>query len=271
MKKNIFILLCLIICFNLSGCKSQNAVLVDEKILAIDESNITLDLETEIGELRYLYDDLSEKEKETLDNKEKYNSIIEKYDSIEATKIADIEGKIGAIPEIEKISLSSKDVISVANDAYNNTIDSVKSKVSNSEHLKLAVEQIEQLEANEIEKKINAIPSLGSMTLSSKNAVKSAEEAYNSAGASVKNKVKNKDKLDASLDKIEELREATWTNCSKCGGSGTEKCINCKGVGMIRWYASEYDEGWVDDCPMCDGKGYYTCETCDGAGGKYRD
>lgn len=270
-KSFISILICLVMCLCLSACKTQNAITVDEKIMAIDEANITLESATEISEVQALFDALSEEEKQTIDNKEKLNSIVEKYGSLEATEIASIEEKINAIPAIDRITLSSKDVISVANNAYNGTTDSVKAKITNVEHLKNAIEQVEQIEAAEIEKKINAIPSLGSMTLSSKKTVEAAEDAYDSASSSVRAKVKNKDKLDDSKDKLEELREATWRDCSKCGGTGRERCINCKGSGLVRYYAGMYDEGTVGPCTMCDEKGSYTCETCNGAGGRYRD
>lgn len=267
----ISILLCVIMCFCLSACKSQNAITVDEKIMAMDESNITLESATEISEVQSLFDALSEEEKQTIENKGKLDSIVEKYSSLEAAEVAKVQGKIDAIPTTDKITLSSKDIINDAIDSYNSTTDAVKSKINNAENLTVAKEQVEQIEAAEIEKKINAIPSLGSMTLSSKKTVEAAEDAYDSASSSVRAKVKNKDKLDDSKDKLEELREATWRDCSKCGGTGRQRCINCKGSGLVRYYAGMYDEGTVGPCTMCDEKGSYTCETCNGAGGRYRD
>ncbi|MBQ6052696.1 MAG: hypothetical protein IJL30_05335 [Clostridia bacterium] len=143
-------------------------------------------------------------------SKEYFIQIIGEETFTEGTNIVDETLKLCYIKEIEDtisnigaVTLKSEKAISSARSIYNYHDSEIQKEVSNYSVLISAEESLRNLQIEDIEKAINAI---GTVTLSSSDAIKTARKVYNSYSAEIKNAVSNYSVLTDAEKKIEELQ-----------------------------------------------------------------
>ena len=144
----ITLLTLLSLCFVLSACQSEQAKIVDEKILTLSTKEVSLEIGKDVYEIEELNKTLTEKEHNSLKNYSTFESIATEYRALEDKAVEEIEAKIKAIPSVESIKLSSEDVIDDASYAYSKATDEVKNRVTNVDVLSTAKERYEKVKAD---------------------------------------------------------------------------------------------------------------------------
>jgi hypothetical protein len=122
-------------CFILSACQSEQAKIVDTKMLELCEKEITLEIGKEIYAIKELDQKLSTREHKSLVNYSKFEYVVSEYKALEDEAVEKIETMIEAIPPTDSIKLASEDVINDALEAYESTTEEVKNRVSNVKEL----------------------------------------------------------------------------------------------------------------------------------------
>ena len=92
------------------------------------------------------------------------------------TEAATVQAKIEALPAT--ITLADKAAVAEAAKAYTDLASQFRDYVANASKLKNAVKKLENLEAAEVIKLINALPALSKVTVADKAAIKAAADAY---------------------------------------------------------------------------------------------
>ena len=92
------------------------------------------------------------------------------------TEAAAVQAKIEALPAT--ITLADKAAVAEAAKAYTDLASQFRDYVANASKLKNAVKKLENLEAAEVIKLINALPALSKVTVADKAAIKAAADAY---------------------------------------------------------------------------------------------
>ena len=175
--------------------RSEAAKAADDLITAI--GTVGLDSEQAISAAEKAVSELTEEEAKSLEGLEVLKNARQEYDAlVDAKVIAEVEEKISAIGTV---SLDSEEKIKVAQEAYDELEERLKSKVSNSQDLEkskadLAEAQI-KVQAEEIETLISAI---GTVNTKSKSAIDKARSAYDKAPKNVQERVSNFSVLTAA-------------------------------------------------------------------------
>ncbi|MBQ7089593.1 MAG: hypothetical protein IJN82_00575 [Clostridia bacterium] len=171
---------------------------VQTMIAALDEK-ITLESEAAILAAEEAYSALDIKdqikvtnEKELEDARRAYDKIKKAYDAIEA---------IGTVEATDVC----EDRIEDAWDAYNNLSEVLQREVTNYDKLPAAQSSYEQLQAEAVIRKIEAI---GTVTVKSGDAIAEARDAYEELPAELKKSVTNFDKIEAAEKKLATLQKA---------------------------------------------------------------
>ena len=92
------------------------------------------------------------------------------------TEAAAVQAKIEALPAT--ITLADKAAVAEAAKAYTDLASQFRDYVANASKLKNAVKKLENLEAAEVIKLINALPALSKVTVADKAAIKAVADAY---------------------------------------------------------------------------------------------
>ena len=204
MRKLIVTLLILSVVFGMSACgKSEAAKAADGLINEIGE--VTLQSEAAILAAEEAVGGLEQKDLESMDGIETLKKARSDYDAlVDASKIAVVEDAINAIGTV---TTDCENSIAAARAAYETLEDRLKSGVRNLDALAKAETDYEDAvlteQAEVIEKTIDQI---GNVTLQSKAKIEKAREEYNSYPAEVQAKVKNYEVLEASEQRLSELR-----------------------------------------------------------------
>ena len=122
--------------------------------------------------------------------------------------------KIAALPEVDALTLDDETAVNEAKTAFDALSAENQAKVTNSDKLTKALAKIEELKAaasdqekvDAVIKMINDLPATDALTLADKEAVATANAAYEALGE-LKGKVTNADKLTAAINKIADLEK----------------------------------------------------------------
>ena len=188
---------------------------VKEQIAAIGE--VTLESEAAITEARAAYDALTDAQKDLVDNYVFLTAAEATLNALKTAAAADraaanaVEEKIAAIGEV---SLAKENKITEARTAYDALTEARKALVENYETLTAAETALadlkaataaDQAAADAVEAKIAAI---GTVTLTSENAITEARDAYNALTDAQKALVENYQTLTAAEDALTALKSA---------------------------------------------------------------
>ena len=129
-------------------------------------------------------------------------------------KVDAVIAKIAALPEADALTLDDETAVNEAKTAFDALSAENQAKVTNSDKLTKALAKIEELKAaasdqekvDAVIKMINDLPATDALTLADKEAVATANAAYEALGE-LKGKVTNADKLTAAINKIADLEK----------------------------------------------------------------
>ena len=129
-------------------------------------------------------------------------------------KVDAVIAKIAALPEADALTLDNETAVNEAKTAFDALSAENQAKVTNSDKLTKALAKIEELKAaasdqekvDAVIKMINDLPATDALTLADKEAVATANAAYEALGE-LKGKVTNADKLTAAINKIADLEK----------------------------------------------------------------
>lgn len=148
-KRVVSLLLAVItICLVFTGCQSEEAKNVDERIDELIKNEVSLKVGNEVTELNRLIQGFSEKEQKSLKNLESFESFAAQYKLLEDEAVQEIEAIINALPSLDEIKLDSEKEINAAAEAFNKATNEVKSRVSNKAVLDAVKEKIEEVKAD---------------------------------------------------------------------------------------------------------------------------
>ena len=167
----------------LTSCgKSDAARAVDDQIVSIGE--VTIESEAVITEIERAYQNLSEKEKKTVEN---YTYLKEARDLLDEKKALNVDN---AIAKIGAVTSESGSAITYADKLYSELSDSQKKHVKTYNTLRKDKEAYIQIRSDAVEQLINGI---GTITLSEEcyQAIQAAESAYIALEDWVKSEVSN--------------------------------------------------------------------------------
>lgn len=202
MKKIVSLVLAAVLLLSLAACgKSDAAKAADEQIAAI--GTVTLSSEAQIAAAEAAVSALTEDEKKQLDNAETLQKARSDYDALvlaaEAQKVDD------AIAAIGTVSLSSGDAVAAARSLYDGSAADVQALVKGLPDLEAAEEQLSTLRAEQVSGLIDAI---GTVSLSSGDAVQAAQEAYDALSAEDAARVANAQVLEDAAAQLKSLKQA---------------------------------------------------------------
>ena len=129
-------------------------------------------------------------------------------------KVDAVIAKIAALPEVDALTLDNETAVNEAKTAFDALSAENQAKVTNSDKLTKALAKIEELKAaasdqekvDAVIKMINELTATDALTLADKEAVATANAAYEALGE-LKGKVTNADKLTAAINKIADLEK----------------------------------------------------------------
>jgi len=184
---------------------------VDNMITALgDETDITLESETDIKAARAAYEALTDDQKAYVNNLTALEAAEATLEGLKADKAA-IDEVIDAISQIgEVVYPDSKDAIDAAQAAYDNLADNLKDGVTNYGVLTAAQQKYEALEAdyNAVQNVIGLIDAIGEVeyTVAVKERIDAADVAYLALREELRAEVTNADVLEDAKAKYEELK-----------------------------------------------------------------
>ena len=203
------------------------AAAVDALIDAI--GTVTLDSLDAIVAAEEAYNNLTEDQKDLVENHLILTDARAAYDTLKAAadkEAADkaaakiVEDQIAALPAVGELTLTDKDTVKAAREAYTNLTDDQKPYVNNLSVLIAAEAEIDRLQeaadketfdrekAAAVDTLIEALPAVGVLTLDNKDAVAAAREAYTNLTDDQKPYVTKLTVLEAAEAKIAQLQAA---------------------------------------------------------------
>jgi len=210
MKKAVLLFFICFSLFTLVGCQSINKEKVEQVITSIDSlpkvEDLSLDDQETIEAIREVYDSLTEKEKEKIEN---YNKLAELESEIfvimaeEEIIVESLQEAIEELPSKNSIKLSHEEQLLEIEEMLKTLSEKSKSYIYNLNHYIEAKEKYDELvyleKMNEVISKvtemINNLPNAVDLTISDENLVNQVQEAYDKIPEELKNKVKNYYKL----------------------------------------------------------------------------
>ncbi len=191
MKKVLILIIIVTIIIGFTGCrKTQAAQLVDEQIERVGEIN--LDSESVIVAIELAVEQLSDNERNSLENLDKLVQLRREYDELRA--LADEALLVDElISNIGTVTLESESVIISAREKYNSCSDEAKQYVLLLNDLMNAESALLQCKADVV---IDAINNIGTITLDSHEKIHNIRETYESLEPEVSELVSNSVKID---------------------------------------------------------------------------
>ena len=230
-----------LITYNLGTQLSNNITEVDRFVLTSNADatveaaitaigDVTLEDEAAIKAARDAYEALSPQLQKRVANLETLTAAEEKLaqlkqeaadkEAFDREKAAAVDALIEALPAVGVLTLDNKDAVAAAREAYTNLTDDQKPYVTKLTVLEAAEAEIvrlqavaEQIAADKaaakiVEDQIAALPAVGELTLTDKDTVKAAREAYTNLTDDQKPYVNNLSVLIAAEAEIDRLQEA---------------------------------------------------------------
>lgn len=176
-------------------------VTLTEALIDQIPAEITLDSEDGIVHALSAYNQLSDDQKELVENREKLTAAKEKLDEWKAP-IARVTEKIATIPE--EITLTDEEAIAAARAAYDLLTEEQKELVTNYNILTDAEDALDRLKAAAVEDFIDAIPSETEQDF--EQAILNARTAYDRLTEKQKVLVENYEKLTAAEERLNALK-----------------------------------------------------------------
>lgn len=200
MKKQIALVLALILCLGLCSCERQSeaAKSVDDQIEALGE--ITLDSKQNIIAAEQALYALGEEDYNQVKNREELKTAREVYNRLVLEEeVLSVENAINAIGEV---TLDSEQSIAAARYAYKKASKEAQNAVGNLALLESAEAELETLRIKSVE---DLIDSIGVVTLDSQRIIEEARTAYNSLSGDTRAGVKNVEILETAETILEVL------------------------------------------------------------------
>ena len=170
----------------------------------------------EIETAKATYDALSEQQKAKLPEEvvNKLEDVVKELVDVETAFV--VEEEIEEIPEVKDITLENKEDIKAVRDAYEALTDHQKEKIpaETVKTLERAEKEIVDIEtSNEVDEKIDALPSFDDISFGNDKDVEKAREAYNALSKEAKEKIPSEDldKLQKAEQVVEELKTIVVT------------------------------------------------------------
>jgi len=189
-------------------CFFKNKKITDTEAAIKAIGTVTLDSEAQIETAEKLYDELTDKEKDKVENYEDLEDAREEYtelcDEAAAKAVDDLIQKIGVVER------SSEGAIKEARDAYEELTKKQKKYVEKLDVLEHAEEDFEYLHVKECEELITAIgDAANDPEIQLPIAIAAARTAYDNLSASHKSKVSNYANLEAAEKAYDEYVNET--------------------------------------------------------------
>lgn len=157
-----------------------------------DPSEVTLDDKDAIEEALGIYENMTDKEKNAVDDetKEKLDALVDALKELEVReeygdRIDDVQALIDALPDADDVTLADAQQIAEALEAYNALPDEAKDYVDTEKLdavlqaiIDLQKEQQDKAAASEVEAMIYALPDPADVTAADADAINAAREAY---------------------------------------------------------------------------------------------
>lgn len=186
--------------------KNKNVRKTEEAIKAI--GTVTLDSEDAIEEAEELYDDLTDAEKDKVENVRELEEAKDEYEDL--CDRADAEKVDKLILSIGEVTRDSKDAIEEAKDEYEDLSKNAKQYVTELDTLEKAEAEYENIDVKECEELISAIGDvIDSPEMELPIAIASARSAYDALSDAKKAQVKNYANLEAAEKAYDEYYNKT--------------------------------------------------------------
>ena len=193
MRKVIFLFFILITLFTLVGCQNVDKEKVNQIISSIESlptvETLSLDDQGEIEGVRELYNSLTDKEKEKIENYDKLVSLEEEILVImlkEEQLVEGIQALIEELPSKNSIKLTHEKQLSEIEELINSISETSKSYIYNLDHFINAKEKYDELvylkqlgeQISQVIDLIDELPNALNMTLEHEEQITKAREAY---------------------------------------------------------------------------------------------
>lgn len=236
-KRTCVVALCLAVAITCSGCKSKEVKNAEELIDGIKTSTVykheTLDQALDA------YNALEESDKAKVENVEKLNSAVEYYQKIVSDEASEIIEYINTIPSpLVPEDDAAEYRVSVARQKVNRSTDDVVEKVTNI-HILEEAEKI--LSDDKVQKAIDAIDAIGTVSLKKSAIVENASTAYKNVPDDKKNDVTNLDVLMAASSEIRRLEREEKEKVGKAAFE-TLRAKKDEVEGITWYYPSTYPQ-----------------------------
>ena len=181
MKKILMLFLVACMCFTVLGCGKSKAVIEADNLIA-NIGEITLESQKKLQAAQQAVSNLTDRQKEQLENTALLESAQDTYDKLVA------ENADQAIASIGEVTLESRVKLRAAQQAVSDLTSKQKELLENTALLENAQDTYDKLLAEKVDQTIAAI---GSVTLDSKKAIREARKLYDSCSDRAKSAVCN--------------------------------------------------------------------------------
>lgn len=227
MKKGLLYFLVFCMCFTVLGCGKSKAVTEADNLIA-NIGEVTLENKEKLQAAQQAVSDLTDLQKEQLENAALLESAQDTYDKLLADKVDQTIAAIGSI------TLDSGKAIEEARELYDSCSNEVKSAVSNYAALQEAENELSRQKVDNV---INLINQIGTITINSEDKITTAQKAYYALSAAEKTKVSNYSVLSDAPQKLKAKKRQNATSKLK---SETDK------VKGTTWYEAKVNPDYAN-------------------------
>lgn len=208
MKKIIGLFLAALLCLSLVGCMrntvAERTVAERADNLILEIGNVSLSSKQKILDAERAVDELEEDDYAKLKNLHILQQARSDYDTMVAEKIKrEISILESSITKSGSVNLKMEPQIRTARKNYNRASEEIKSKITNLHILEAAEDELSRLKAQNVVELINKI---GTVTLESDVAIRSAQTAFAQLSFQEKQYVENLDILTTAVSELANLK-----------------------------------------------------------------
>jgi hypothetical protein len=208
---------------------SYDGLFADDVIQAIRQiGEVTTKSETSINAVFDAYESLTDDQKELVSNFDVLKHARDSYNQLKANEVSELINSVGKVSSISGRSIYS------AFEKYNLLTDEQKTLVSNFDFLENAKQTYNQLQANNV---IEAINSIGVVTLQSKDRITIAQGRYDLLTPEQQKLVTNYDDIQFSRDEFSRLEVANVIDLIDAIGE-----VSLENTSLIEKAKASYDE-----------------------------
>lgn len=227
LKTGSVFLLAVFICFTALGCgKSKATIAADDLITSIGE--VTLESKNKIQAAQQAISELTDWQKEQLENVDLLDSAVATYNRLLADKVEQTINSIGTV------TLDSGKAIEEAQKLYDSCSSEVKSAINNYVTLKNAENEFSRQRVNNV---ISLINQIGTITVKSESKISAAQTAYNALSVAEKSRVSNYSILSDAPQKLKAKKRQIAVSRLKS---------NTDAVEGTTWYHAKVDPDYVN-------------------------